>query len=257
MYSGVSFRVKPWETIEADIEEAATAGPSFKRVFLCDGDALILPTRKLLRILEAIHSKLPWVERVGVYGDTRSVGRKSVEELVALRQAGLGIVYHGAETGSDAVMERIDKGGTRKECLETARRLREAGITHSVMVLLGIGGRELSSDHARETASMLSEMAPRYVGALTTTLVPGTPLHTEAAQGAFELPSPFEMLLELRTIVAESQFTHTRFSCNHASNYLPMRMDLPRDRDAVLHALDQVIAEGNQGALKPEYLRGL
>jgi len=125
------------------------------------------------------------------------------------------------------------------------------------MVLLGIGGRELSSDHARETASMLSEMAPRYVGALTTTLVPGTPLHTEAAQGAFELPSPFEMLLELRTIVAESQFTHTRFSCNHASNYLPMRMDLPRDRDAVLHALDQVIAEGNQGALKPEYLRGL
>jgi radical SAM superfamily enzyme YgiQ (UPF0313 family) len=257
MYSGVSFRTKPWGTVLADIEEAAGVGASVRRVFLCDGDALILPTRKLLRILEAIRTRLPWIERVGVYGDTRSVGRKSVDELIALREAGLGIIYHGAETGSDAVMTRIDKGGTREECLETARRLRAAGLTHSVMVLLGIGGRELSAEHARETASMLSEMAPRYVGALTTTLVPGTLLHGAAERGEFTLPSPFEMLLELRTIVAESQFTHTRFSCNHASNYLPMRMDLPRDRGAVLSALDQVIADRNSDALKPEYLRGL
>ncbi|MGB0591466.1 MAG: radical SAM protein [Myxococcota bacterium] len=257
MYSGVSFRVKPWETVHADICEAANLGPNVRRVFLCDGDALILPTRKLIAILEAIRAEMPWIERVGVYGDTRSVGRKSVDELTALRKAGLGIVYHGAETGSDAVMAHIDKGGTRDECLETARRLREAGITHSVMVLLGIGGKELSEEHARETASMLSAMSPRYVGALTTTLVPGTPLHAAAKRGEFTLPSPFEMLLELRTIVADSQFTHTRFSCNHASNYLPMRMDLPRDKDAVLGALDQVIADGDRGALKPEYLRGL
>ena len=257
MYSGVSFRAKPWETIIADIEEAATMGPVVRRVFLCDGDALILSTRQLLRILEAIRAHMPWIERVGVYGDTRSVGRKSIEELSALRQAGLGIVYHGAETGSDAVMTQIDKGGTRRECLETAHRLREAGITHSVMVLLGIGGQALSEEHAQETASMLSEMSPRYVGALTTTLVPGTPLHAASLRGDFVLPSPFDMLLELRTIIAQSHFTHTRLSSNHASNYLPMRLELPRDRDDALAALDRVIAKADRRALKPEFLRGL
>lgn len=257
MYSGVTFKAKPWETILADIEEAAQDGPVYRRVFLCDGDALVLSTRQLLRILEAIRTHLPWIERVSVYGDTRSAGRKSVEDLIALRQAGLGIVYHGVETGSDAVMARIDKGGTRAECVETARRLREAGLTHSVMVLLGIGGTDLSDTHAQETASMLSEMDPRYVGALTTTVVPGTALHTAATAGEFVLPTPFEMLGELRTILAESRFTNTRFSCNHASNYLPMRMDLPQDRDAALLALDRVIEAGDSDALKPEFLRGL
>ena len=113
----LNFPSERWGTVLADIEEAAGVGASVRRVFLCDGDALILPTRKLLRILEAIRTRLPWIERVGVYGDTRSVGRKSVDELIALREAGLGIIYHGAETGSDAVMTRIDKGvqsGNRK-----------------------------------------------------------------------------------------------------------------------------------------------
>jgi radical SAM superfamily enzyme YgiQ (UPF0313 family) len=200
---------------------------------------------------------MPWIERVGVYGDTRSAGRKSVEDLTALREAGLGIVYHGVETGSDEVMALIDKGGTRAECIETARRLREAGLIHSVMVLLGIGGVALSETHAQETASMLTEMDPPYVGALTTTVVPGTKLHAATAAGRFVLPSPFEMLGELRTILAESRFTGARFSSNHASNYLPMRMDLPADRDAALSALDQVIQRADEGALKPEFLRGL
>ena len=257
MYQGVTFRAKAWKTVLQDIEEASQLGPDVRRVFLCDGDALILSTAKLLKILRAIGENMPWIERVGVYGDTRSVGSKSVGELKELKEAGLGIVYHGAETGSDQVMRLIDKGGTRAECIETAEKLREASITHSVMVLLGIGGRELSEEHARETASLLTEMAPRYVGALTTTLVPGTPLHSAATRGAFELPSPFEMLLELRTIIAQSEFEETRFSCNHASNYLPMRMDLPEDKEDVLRALDRVIEEADERVLKPEYLRGL
>jgi len=257
MYSGVTFRAKAWEQVHADIREAAQLGPSVRRVFLCDGDALILSTPKLLRILEGIRTHMPWIERVGVYGDTRSIGRKSVAELSKLRRAGLGIVYHGAETGSDAVMTHIDKGGTREECIQSADKLREAGIIHSVMVLLGIGGEQLTQIHAEETASLLTEMSPRYVGALTTTLVPGTPLHGAAKQGRFHLPSPFDMLLELRTIVAQSNFTHTRFSSNHASNYLPLRMDLPEDKEEVLAILDRVIDAGDEGQLKPEYLRGL
>lgn len=260
MYRDKQFRPKPWELIEADLREAAALGRRghrSKRVFLCDGDALILNTRRLLQILAGIREHLPWVERVGTYGDTRSVGRKSVEELRELQQAGLGIVYHGMESGDPQVLERIDKGGTRPELIETAHKLREAGLVHSVIVLLGIGGVELSEAHAGGTASALTQMDPPYVGALTTTVVSGTPLAQMAARGEFELPSKFRMLEELRTIVAESEFTDCRFSSNHASNYLPLRGTLPGDKLAMLALLDEVIARGDERLLKPERLRGL
>lgn len=257
MYRDKTFRAKPWATVEADIEEAAALGPRFRRVFLCDGDALILSTKKLLRILERVSERLPWVERVGVYGDTRSVGNKSVGELIALREAGLGIVYHGMESGDDEVLLRIDKGGTRDEAIETAAKLRDAGIAHSVMVLLGVGGTELSEQHARNTASALTAMDPPYVGALTTTLVPGTPMFDQAQRGELELPDPMGMLRELRTIIAESNFSGCRFSSNHASNYLPIRSEMPRDKDEVVAILDHVLAARDEAMLKPEHLRGL
>ncbi|EDM75246.1 oxygen-independent coproporphyrinogen III oxidase, Fe-S oxidoreductase [Plesiocystis pacifica SIR-1] len=264
MYRDKRFRPKDWGQVEADIIEAGAMGRrpgrrGFRstKVFLCDGDALILPTRRLLQILAAIREHLPWVERVGSYGDTRSVGRKSVEELTALREAGLGIVYHGMETGDAEVLERIDKGGTRPELIETADKLRAAGVQHSVIVLLGIGGVGLSEQHARSTAQALTRMDPPYVGALTTTVVPGTPLFDMQSAGEFELPSKFRMLEELRTIVAESEFSNCRFSSNHASNYLPLRGTLPRDKAAMVEVLDAVIARGDEALLKPEHLRGL
>ncbi|MEZ4231231.1 MAG: radical SAM protein [Polyangiaceae bacterium] len=257
MYRDKRFTIKPWEVIERDIQEAKALGPRFEKLFLCDGDALILPTRRLLQILEAVARELPWIRRVGVYGDTRSVGRKSSEELQSLREAGLGIVYHGFESGDDDVLRLIDKGGTRDECIGTAEKLRVAGITHSVMILLGVGGEELSEQHAKNTASLLSEMDPPYAGALTTTLVPGTPLFDAAQRGEFRLPGKFRMLQELRTIVAEASLTGCRFSSNHASNYLPIRSELPRDRAEVLRILDAVIARGDESLLKPEALRGL
>lgn len=260
MYRDKQFQPKPWELIEADLREAAALGRRGIRspkVFLCDGDALILNTRRLLQILEGIREHLPWVERVGTYGDTRSVGRKTVAELEQLRAAGLGIVYHGMESGDEQVLEQIDKGGTRPELIETAAKLRAAGITHSVIVLLGIGGVALSEQHAIHTAETLTQMDPPYVGALTTTIVPGTPLAELAARGEFVLPSKFRMLAELRTIVAESNFSNCRFSSNHASNYLPLRGTLPADKPALLALLDDVLARGDERLLKPERLRGL
>lgn len=260
MYRDKQFRPKPWELIEADLREAAALGARgvrSKRVFLCDGDALILGNKRLMQILAGIRHYLPWVERVGTYGDTRSVGRKSVEQLIELREAGLGIVYHGMESGDDQVLELIDKGGTRPELIETAAKLRAAGITHSVIVLLGIGGVALSEAHALHTAETLTQMDPPYVGALTTTIVPGTPLAEMAARGEFELPSKFRMLEELRTIVAESEFSDCRFSSNHASNYLPLRGTLPGDKAEIVALLDEVLARGDERLLKPEHLRGL
>ena len=257
MYRDKDFRVKPFDMVVKDIAEAAEMGPRFRRVFLCDGDAFILSTKKLLPILSEIRRQLPWVERVGTYGDTRSVGKKSVAELTELRDAGLGIVYHGMESGDDEVLERIEKGGTRAEAIQTAAKLRDAGIAHSVMVLLGVGGVDLSEQHAVNTASALTEMDPPYVGTLTTTVVPGTPMFDQQQRGEFQLPGKFRMLEELRTIVAESNFTNTRFSANHASNYVPIRSTMPKDKHAVVQLLDQIIAERDERLLKPERLRGL
>ena len=257
MYRDKQFRPKEWDKVAADIDEAARMGPRFKRVFLCDGDALILPARRLLQVLEAIREKLPWVERVGVYGDTRSVGRKTPEELAALREAGLGIVYHGMESGDDETLRRIDKGGTAEECVTTAQKLRDAGIQHSVMVLLGVGGVERSREHARATAEVLTRMDPPFVGALTTTVVPGTPLAEQEARGEFELPPKFQLLEELRDIVAGSNFSACRFSANHASNYLPITADLPEHKRELVALLDRVLAARDERLLKPEAMRGL
>lgn len=260
MYRDKQFKPKPWPTIEQDLREAARHGARGLRsdkVFLCDGDALILSTKRLLEILAGIRTHLPWVTRVGTYGDTRSVGNKSVEELRALRDAGLGIIYHGMESGSDEVLARIDKGGTRAELIATADKLREADLVHSVIVLLGIGGEALSEQHAHATASALSRMDPPYVGALTTTVLPGTPLFEQQARGEFVLPGKFRMLEELRTIVAELECSNCRFSSNHASNYVPLRGTLPHDKPAMLAVLDEIIARGDERLLKPERLRAL
>lgn len=257
MYLDKQFRAKPWEVIERDIREAAGIGPRFRRVFLCDGDALILSADRLRQVLEGIREHLPWVERVSVYGDTRSVLRKSVEELRELRELGLGMVYHGVESGDEDVLAAVRKGGTREQVVQTAERLREAGIEHSVIVMLGLGGVEGSQKHALSTASLLSEIDPPYVGVLTTTVVPGTPLHEAQQRGDFELPSKFQMLGELLTIVENAGLTGCRFSSNHASNYLPVRCTMPRDRDDVIRALRAVVEAGDEGMLRPEWARGL
>jgi radical SAM superfamily enzyme YgiQ (UPF0313 family) len=257
MYRDKQFRAKPFEQIEADVLEAARLGARFEKLFLCDGDALILSTEKLLSILACIRQHLPWVRRVGVYGDTRSVGRKSVAELTRLREAGLAIVYHGAESGDDDVLALIDKGGTRAECIETAAKLREARITHSVMVLLGVGGTRLGEPHARNTASLLTAMDPPFVAALTTTVVPSTPLAELERRGEFELPGKFGLLAELRTIVAGSTLSDCFFTANHASNYLPVRAQLPRQKAELVAVLDRVIAEQDERLLVPDALRGL
>ena len=254
------FRVKPWETIAADIDEAgrlADRGLPIRRVFLCDGDALILATDRLVRILEALRRRLPHLRRVGIYGDARSILRKSDAELTLLRELGLGIVYHGAESGDDEVLARVNKGSTAADAVEAAARLRAAGMRHSVMVMLGLGGEERSAAHAAATARLLTAMDPPFVGALTTTVIPGSPLHDEALQGRFRLPDPWGMLTELRTILADTQFSRCRFHSNHASNYVPLSLNLPADRTRALATLDAVLARRRPDDLKPECLRGL
>lgn len=254
-YQGERFRIKPDSVIMEDIAFAARYCRNQRRVFLCDGDALILPQRRLLRILQEIERQLPWVTRVGVYANAKSLKMKTPSELEELRAHGVGIAYMGLETGDDVTLKNIRKGATADDMIQMGRKAREAGIKLSITVLLGIAGRQRSQIHARETGRVLSAIDPEYVGALSLMLIPGTPLYEDHRKGRFELIEPLEMLAELRTMIAHTDMTRGLFHANHASNYLPIRARMPRDKQAVLQHIDAALA--GKVALKSEFLRAL
>ncbi len=254
-YAGERFRIKPEAIIMQDIAFAAQYCKRQRRMFLCDGDALILPQKRLLKILQEIRAQLPWVTRVGAYANAKSLKMKSIDELSDLRENGLGILYMGLETGDDVTLKNINKGAASDTMIAMGQKAREAGFKLSITVLLGIAGRERSQIHARETGRVLSAIDPEYVGALSLMLIPGTPLFDDHDAGKFELIEPPEMLAELRTMIASTNLTRGLFHANHASNYLPIRARLPRDKEETLHLIDQALA-GKVG-LKPEYLRAL
>jgi len=256
-FKGKRFRIKGFDEIVEDLDYAARRFRRVERLFLCDGDALIIPQKRLIDILDAIRARLPGVVRIGTYANAKSIRKKSVEELRELKERGLGIVYLGIESGNEQILVNIRKGTTVARIVEAARRVKEAGITLSVTVLLGIGGVAMSRQHARDTARILTEVDPDYAGVLTVMIVPGTPLYEQARTGAFVLPGTFELLEELGVIVAESRFTDCFFTANHASNYLPIRARMPQDREKVLRLIGDVLRRKDVAMLRPESIRGL
>jgi len=255
MYKEVRFTIKPEELILADIEYAAEHFPSARRLFLCDGDALILPQARLLTILKRIKTRLPQITRIGIYANTKSLKSKSIEELRALRQQGLGIVYMGLESGDDVTLAGMNKGAASGEMIETGKKVKAAGIQLSVTVLLGIAGPARSDIHATETGRVLTALDPDYIGALSLMLEPGTVLYSDYQAGRFALPEPLAILRELRTMIAATTLSQGLFHANHASNYLPIRAKFPEEKVEALALLDQAIT--GHLALKPEYLRAL
>jgi len=255
MYKGQRFSIKPDAQVMADIDFAAAHFPQARRLFLCDGDALILPQARLLAILERIEHRLPGISRVGIYGNSKSLRSKSMAELAQLRHHGLGIVYMGLESGDDPTLVGMNKGATAAEMIESGTKARQAGLQLSVTVLLGIAGPERSSLHALATGQALSALDPEFVGALSLMLEPGTTLEADYRAGRFALPDPLAILKELRTMIAATELSGGLFHANHASNYLPIRAKLPDEKSATLALLDQAIA--GKLALKPEHLRAL
>jgi len=228
-----------------------------KRVFLQDGDALVYPYPKLVEALQYLNGKFPTLERIASYATPQDVLRRSVDELKALKDLKLGILYMGVESGDDVVLRRIKKGATHPEMVEAAGKVREAGILLSMTVILGLGGVQGSHQHAMETARILTEMDPDYAGALTLTLIPGTPLYQEWEKGEFELITPFDSLKELRAMVEHANFSDCFFSSMHASNYFAIRGSLPADRRKMLSQLDSILSKKDPALLRPEFLRGL
>lgn len=256
-YKGVRFRIKTDEEIKEDLIEAARYFRHVRRVFLCDGDALIIPQERLTGILRMINEHLPWVERVGLYGNAKSILRKTEEDLRILKNLGLGIVYLGVETGNEEILTAVRKGVSYDQMVEAGRRVKRAGILLSITILLGIGGKKKSMEHARDTARIISDIDPDFCGALTVMLIPGTPLHEEYINGRFELPDTFGFLEELGVIIGQSHLTNCFFTSNHASNYLPLRLRLPQDKEAATSTIKHIVDSKNDRILRPEYLRGL
>jgi radical SAM superfamily enzyme YgiQ (UPF0313 family) len=228
-----------------------------EKIFLQDGDALVYPYPKLIEALGYLNDKLPGVERIASYATPQDILRRSVDELKALKELKLGILYMGVESGDDAVLQRICKGVTHDQIVEAAKKVKASGILLSVTVILGLGGIRDSQRHALETARILTEMDPDYAGALTLTLIPGTPLWDEFERGEFDLISPFDSLRELKAIVENSNFTSCFFSSMHASNYFAIRGQMPEEKKRVIKQLDAILAKRDPALLRPEFLRGL
>lgn len=256
-YKGEKFRIKSREEILEDILEVGqySRNHPIKKIFLCDADALIIPQKRLVDILELIREHIRGVKRVGIFGNVKSILRKSVDELRLLKELGLGIVYLGVETGNDALLKATCKGTTYEKTVEAGRRITEAGIALSAMILLGIGGVEMSVAHATDTARILTDIDPDYVGALTLMVYPGTPLYDDYKAGRFVIPDTFDFLGELGLIISNSNFTNCFFTSNHASNYLPIRARMPQEKESTLATIRRVIQEADKKKLRPEYLR--
>jgi len=254
-YDDKRFSIKDDKIILSDILFASKYMKRQDRVFLMDGDALIIPQKRLMWILDQLKEHLPWVRRVGSYANTKSIKMKTPEELEQLKKNGLGILYLGVETGDDELRKKISKGSNAQTCIEMGKKVRTAGIKLSVTVLLGVAGREGSLEHAKATGRLLSAMNPNYVGALTLMLVPGTPLNEEFRKGDFQIPDEQGLLLELREMINHTNLTRGLFFSNHASNYLPIKARLPKGKQEALDTIDAAL-RGEIG-LKPEWLRGL
>ena len=254
-YKDKRFGIKKDDIIIQDIGYAARHFKHQTRLFLCDGDALIIPHKRLLQILDAIAKKLPWVTRVGVYANTKGINMKTSAQLCELKDHGLGIAYMGLESGDDVTLKAVHKGAVNKKMILMGQKIRAVGIKLSITVLLGLAGRKRSKIHAVETGRVLSEIDPEYVGALSLMLIPGTPLYQSYEAGQFILPEPLEMLKELGNMISHTQMTHGLFHANHASNYLPIRARFPDDKAKTLHLIEQALA--GKIALKPESMRAL
>ena len=236
---------------------AVAQGWDGRRVFLQDGDALVYPFPRLVEVLRYLNEKFPDLERTGTYATPQDILRRSVDELRELRKLKLSIFYTGIESGDDGVLQRVGKGVNSEQLVEMGRKAKEAGIILSLTVILGLGGVEGSRRHALETARVLTDIDPEYAGALTLTLVPGTPLYNDWQQGRIHPISPFESLAELKMIIENSSFTDCFFSSMHASNYLSVRGSLPRERERMIRELEEVLAKKDPTLLRPEFLRGL
>ena len=258
MYKDKKYRVRQIAEIMEDISMAKDQYGDLEKVFLCDGDAIVLETDMLLAIVKKLYLTFPSLRHVGSYVGPQSTLSKSMEELKALRAAGLTKAYIGVETGDDELLKKVKKGVGYDQMLQAGCNLIAADINLSVMVLLGLAGKgEASRRHAIATAKICNEMKPQYLAALTVTPVPGTVLHKQVQEGSFELLDPFETLGEMKQIFENITADNLKFVGTHASNYLSITGTLQRDKEKMIKTVDAVLKSRDERLIRPDHMRGL
>lgn len=251
------FRARKPDAVREDIERAARSLGGVRRVFLADGDAMVLPTRRLLEILQELRAAFPDLQRVSSYCLPRNLARKSVEELTELREAGLQILYVGMESGDDEVLRRINKGETAESTRSALSKIRSAGITNSVMVLNGLGGEVLSEQHAVNTARLCNDTQPDYLSTLVVSFPQGEERFRAGFGDDFVPLNQDGLFREIRQFLEHLDLERTVFRSDHASNYLVLKGTLGRDKPRLLEEVNLAISDPGAATLRPEWMRGL
>ena len=249
------FQIKNLDEINSDIEIAARKTPLMRKVFLMDGDALAISNEKLLPILKKLRSSFPKLTRISSYANGYNLTKRTHEELIELKQNKLSLIYMGLESGSQAVLDNVNKKSSSTQMVEAVQKAKIANIKSSVIVLLGLGGKKLSSQHIKGTIQALGQMQPDTLSFLTLMLVPGTTLHQQAKEGSFNPLSQEEFLWESYEILRGLNLNRTIFRSNHASNYVPLEGRLPKDKNQLLQHLQESLQ--GQRPTRPEFMRGL
>lgn len=252
-YKNKKFRIKPLSALKKDVTLIKNHYKNIYRIFLADGDALVIKTEQLVDTLDYLYNTFSQLERVGLYASPQNLLQKSKDDLRKLKEHGLGIIYLGVETGLDILLKKVKKGVTRDQMIQAGTKAVESGIPLSVTIIIGLGGPELSEQHAIQTAFLLNKVNPEYVGALTLMVVEGTELYKEYKEDTFSLLKPGETLQEMYGLI-ENLECSTIFRSNHASNYVQLGGDIPEDKPKLLHTIKAALA---QKEYKSEYLRGL
>lgn len=241
MYRAVKFAVRPPDAVTAQINAAKPYARYIRRIFLADGNALVLPADKLLAVLAAIRENFPRLQRVSCYAGPRDILQKTPAQLELLHNAGLKMIYYGLESGDDTVLQRVRKGVTAAEAVEAGQKVVAAGIKLSVMVIAGLGGRERWENHAYNTALAVNAIRPNMLSALTLMLHRGGELANEYESGGFSPLSPAEIMVETRLLISAIDLPPDAgciFRGNHASNYVSLAATLPKDKEKLLADID-------------------
>lgn len=255
MYRDKKFEVRPVAEVCRDLQEARLAIMDLKRIFLADGNALAMPLAELLEILACIRRSFPECRRVSCYAAPADLYRLDVDALTRLRSAGLAMLYIGLESGSDEVLKLVNKGSLAGQAVEGCTKAKQAGFSLSTMLVSGLGGSELSLEHAEASAGLVNAIQPDYLSLLSLMVDPAAPLARLVRQQRFQPLSPRQVLAENRRLLEKLELTRCVFSANHASNYLPLSGRLPGDKERLLGLLDQATRDGSN--LRLEWQRGL
>jgi radical SAM superfamily enzyme YgiQ (UPF0313 family) len=258
-YKDKQFKIFGEEKILQDILTVKPYSHMFKRVFLCDGDALVIPDKKFLNILKLINMHFPNLSRIGTYANARSVLLKSEKELKQYKENKLGIIYLGIESGDNNLLKQVKKCDTRERMIEACNLIKKAGIKLSVTILLGLAGnnKEAVESHILQTASLLNAIESDFISALTVIPVEGTEFYNKIRQGKLTVPNPFEITKELILLLENTNLKNSVFTANHASNYVPIKIAGEKNKQKTIESLKNIVQTQDNSKIKPEFLRGL